>query len=85
MKSAMKKNCSPRQMIRATKNVPKQKDFSRTEQGYVSRTALEVNTTDTRLDLLIASWITAHIGCRPSAAWASTTNNQLPSVKSGTQ
>jgi len=55
MKSAMKKNCSPRQMIRATKNVPKQKDFSRTEQGYVSRTALEVNTTDTRLDLLIAS------------------------------
>jgi len=36
------------------KNFPKQKNLSRTEQNYVSRTAIKVNTTDTRLDLFIA-------------------------------
>jgi len=36
-----------------TRNFPKQKDLSRTEQSYVSRTAIKVNTTDTHLDLFI--------------------------------
>ena len=40
-----------------TINFPKKKNLSRTEQRYVSRTAINVNTTDTRLDLFIASWI----------------------------
>jgi len=39
----------------AKKNFPKQKDLSRTEQRYIGRTAVKVNTTDTRLDLFIAS------------------------------
>jgi len=38
-----------------TKNFPKQKDLSRTEQHYVSRTAIKVNTTGTGLELLIAT------------------------------
>ena len=38
-----------------TKNIPKQKDLLRTEQRYIGKTAVKVNTTDTRLDLLFAS------------------------------
>jgi len=41
-----------------TKYVPKHKDLSRTEQRYVGRSAIKVNTTDTRFDLLIVSLIT---------------------------
>ena len=41
-----------------TKNVPKQKDNLRTEQRYVGRTAIKINTTDTGIGLLIASCIT---------------------------
>jgi len=43
-------------------------DLSRTEQRYVCKTAIKVNTTDTRfdsLDLFIASWITTHTDCKP--------------------
>jgi len=34
----------------STKNLPEQKNLSRTEQRHVSRTAIKVNRTDTRLD-----------------------------------
>ena len=67
------------------KHLPKQKDLSNTEQRLVSRTAIKVNTTDTRLDLFITSGTTTHIGCRPAAALTGTANNQVPSIKSGTQ
>ena len=54
----MKQNC--KHLLNAdyqqsTNNFPKQKSLSRTEQRYVSRTAIQVNTTDIRLDLYIAS------------------------------
>jgi len=58
LKSAMKQNCRPLSNTddpQPTKNVPKKKGFSITEQRYVSRTAIKVNTTDTRLDMFIAS------------------------------
>jgi len=54
----MKQNCRPLSNTddpQPTKNVPKKKGFSITEQRYVSRTAIKVNTTDTRLDMFIAS------------------------------
>jgi len=41
-----------------TKNSSKQKEVSRTEKPYVGRNAIKANTTDTRLDLDIASYIT---------------------------
>ena len=37
------------------KNFPKHKDFTRTEQHYIGRTAVKVSMTDTHLDLLIAN------------------------------
>jgi len=45
-----------------------------------------VLTTDTRLDLFIARWITTLIfnSCRPTAVLIGTSNNQVPSIKSGT-
>jgi len=39
----------------ANKKFPKQKDLSRAEQRYDSRTSSKANTADTRLDLFIAS------------------------------
>jgi len=48
-----------------TKNVPKQKDLSRTEQRYFGRIAIKVSTIDTRLDPLIASRITTqYLACK---------------------
>jgi len=40
-----------------TKNVPKQKEVSRTEKRYVGTTAIKANTTDSCLDRDIASYI----------------------------
>ena len=37
------------------KTFKKRKNFSRTEQRYVSRTTIKISTTDTRLDLFTAS------------------------------
>jgi len=68
-----------------TKNFPKQKDLSRTEQRCI-RTAIKVNTTDTHLDLFIASWITTHLvcnSCMRTSVLIGTTNNQVPSIKVG--
>jgi len=56
----MKQNCKPlskRRWPAPTKNYPKQQIISRTEQRYVGRTAVKGNTTDTRLDQFIVSWI----------------------------
>jgi len=60
--------------------------FSRTEQSYVGRTDIKVNTTDTHLDLLIASWITTYFvykSCRSTAVLTANSNNQAPSRKCG--
>jgi len=57
----MLKSASPCQKadeLRPTKNVPKQQDVSRIELRYIGRTAIKANTTDTRLHLVIASYIT---------------------------
>jgi len=65
---------------------PKQKDLSRTEQRCVRTTAIKINTTDTHLDLFIASWITTHLvcnSCKPTSVLTGTTNNQVPSIKVG--
>ena len=50
----------------------------------VLRTATKVNTTNTRLDLFIASWITTHLICNSCrfTAVCSTGNNQVLSIKS---
>jgi len=64
----------PKSLVRLTtlpqpsKIFTKQADLSRTEQSYVGWTAGKVNTTDTRLDLLIASWITTYFACCRSTA-----------------
>jgi len=67
LKSAIKQNCKSMSTCRwlATKwKFPNQKDLSRTGQSYVGRTAIKVNTTDTHLDLFVASWITKqHLAC----------------------
>jgi len=44
-----------------------------------------VNTTDTRLSLFIASWITTHLvcnNCKPTSVYGTTTN-EIPFLKSG--
>ena len=78
-------NSQPKTFLpQPTKNFPKQKDLSRTEQCYVGKTAVKVNTTDTRLDLLIASRITTHFvcnTCRSTAVLTVTSNNQAPSIE----
>jgi len=70
-----------------TNNFPKQKDLSIIEQRYVRRNAINFNTTVTRLDLFIAIWINAHLVCtshRSIAVLTGTSNNHIPSIKSGT-
>jgi len=55
VKSAMEQNFRPlpKCKLSATNhNFPKQKHLLRTKERYVSRTAIKVNTTDTRFDLL---------------------------------
>ena len=55
LKSAIEQNCRPfakMQMIRNPSQLSKAEACFETKQGYVSRTAIAVNTTDTRLDLL---------------------------------
>ena len=54
---------------------------------HVSRTAIKVDTTDTRLDLFIASWITTHLvcsSCRSTSVSTGSSNNRILSIKSGT-
>jgi len=51
------------QMNRNQAKTFKKKVLSRTDQRYVSRTAIKVNTRDTRLDLFIARWITKPLVC----------------------
>ena len=89
LKSSMKQNCKPLSKCRwpaPTKNFPKQQIISRTEQRYISRTAINGNKTDTRLDLFIASWITTHLlcsSCRSTSVSTGTSNNQILCTKSG--
>ena len=86
-KSSVKQNCEPllKRRLPATKNIPKQKNLSRTEVRHVSRTAIKVNTTDNRLDLFIASLISTHLvcsSCRSTSVSTGTANNQILSIKS---
>ena len=51
------------------------------------RKKCQVNTTDTRLNQFIASWIIAHLvgnNWRSIAVLTDTSGNQVPSIKSGT-
>ena len=90
LKSAMKWNCKPLSKFGWPATNEK---LSKTEGSFenwtthVGRTAIKVNTKDTRLDLFIASWITTHFvcnSCRSTAVLNGTSNDQDPSIKSGT-
>jgi len=54
--------------------------FRELENFYVCRTAVRVNTTDTRLDsldLFVASGITTHIDCRPGISNSNCSEGQI--------
>jgi len=66
---------------------------SKTKRSFENWTTLrwhncyQVSTTDTCLDLFIGSWNTAHLVCNicnSTVVSISTSNNQYPSIKSGT-
>ena len=87
-KSSMKQNY---RLLSKCRWPSTKQELSKTEWYFENWIALrwkkcQVNTTDTRLNLFIASWIIAHLvgnNCRSTAVLTDTNDNQVPSIKTG--